>query len=34
MLCFECVVTTIVVGANIGSHNKVNQIVFKAFKVF
>jgi hypothetical protein len=34
MLCFICVVTTIVVGANIGLHNKDNQIVFRALKVF
>jgi hypothetical protein len=34
MLCFVYVVTTIVVGANIGSHDKGNQIVFGTFKVF
>jgi hypothetical protein len=34
MSCFVYVVTIIVVGANIGSHDKGNQIVFGAFKVF
>jgi hypothetical protein len=34
MLCFVCVVTMIVVGVNIGLHDKGNQIVFGAFKVF